>query len=82
MYNTSFCKHNGSYNYFMISRETIPAMLCPKKGLTFTHFGMEKFLNFTSFICSNNHWKGPSTFELHCSQNNFYKLVSHIICFI
>ena len=25
----------------MIARETIPAMLCPKKGLTFTHFGME-----------------------------------------
>ena len=25
----------------MIARETIPAMLCPKKGLTYTHFGME-----------------------------------------
>ena len=25
----------------MITRETIPAMLYPKKGLTFTHFGME-----------------------------------------
>ena len=25
----------------MIARETIPAMLCPKKGRTFTHFGME-----------------------------------------
>ena len=82
MYNTSFCKHNGSLKNFMTSRETIPAMLCPKKGLTFTQFWNGKFLNFTSFICSNNHWKGPSTFELHCSQNNFYKLVSHIICFI
>ena len=75
---------------FMIARETIPALLCPRKGLTFTHFGMENSGILPALyilIITGRPWKGPSTFELHCSQNNnnyyyyFFKIVSHI-CFI
>jgi len=51
----------------MIARETIPAMLCPKKGLTFTHFGMENSGILSALYVTNNHWKGSSTSELHCS---------------